>query len=174
MSAQTAFQRGVSPLLQLLFSGREDAVLSVQPDQSLRERIEELATKNTEDALSPGVFCWNRWLADVCGPRIWGWPWSSGGSRWFPRRWRSSGTIRRKCRKCSDCLSRILRFRSRLRQSGHFIGSGEGEIAGCLGPAGGGEGGRFCPPCQCVEKVGRLASRAFFISLACGRDSHTP
>lgn len=37
MSAQSAFQRGVSPLLQLLLSGREEAVLSVQTDQSLRE-----------------------------------------------------------------------------------------------------------------------------------------
>ena len=48
MSAQTAFQRGVSPLLQLLPPGREDAVLAVQTDQSIRERIEELAAKNTE------------------------------------------------------------------------------------------------------------------------------
>ena len=40
MSAQSAFQRGVSPLLQLLLPGREDAVLSVQTDQSLRERID--------------------------------------------------------------------------------------------------------------------------------------
>jgi hypothetical protein len=53
MSAQSAFQRGVSPLLQLLLPGREDAVLSVQTDQSLRERIEELSAKNTEGSLSP-------------------------------------------------------------------------------------------------------------------------
>jgi hypothetical protein len=53
MSAQTAFQRGVSPLLQLLLPGREDAVLAVQTDQSLRERIEELAAKSTEDGLAP-------------------------------------------------------------------------------------------------------------------------
>ncbi len=52
MSAQTAFQRGVNPLLQLLLPGREDAVLAVQTDRSLRERIDELAAKNTEDALS--------------------------------------------------------------------------------------------------------------------------
>jgi hypothetical protein len=52
MSAQTAFQRGVSPLLQLLLPGREDAVLSVEADQSLRERIEELAAKSTEGTLS--------------------------------------------------------------------------------------------------------------------------
>lgn len=53
MSAQTAFQRGVSPLLQLLLPGREDAVLAVQTDKALRERIEELASKNTEGNLSP-------------------------------------------------------------------------------------------------------------------------
>lgn len=53
MSAQTAFQRGISPLLQLLLPGREDAVLSVQTDQPLRKRIEELAGKSTEGTLSP-------------------------------------------------------------------------------------------------------------------------
>jgi hypothetical protein len=52
MSSKTAFQRGVSPLLQLLLPGREDAVLAVQTDQPLRERIDELAAKNTEGALS--------------------------------------------------------------------------------------------------------------------------
>lgn len=53
MSPQTAFQRGVEPLLQLLLPGKEDAVLAVQADQPLRDRIEELAAKNTEDALTP-------------------------------------------------------------------------------------------------------------------------
>jgi hypothetical protein len=53
MSAQTAFHRGVGPLLQLLLPGREDAVLSAQTDQALRTRIEELASKNTEDNLTP-------------------------------------------------------------------------------------------------------------------------
>ena len=53
MSAQAAFHRGVQPLLQLLLPGREDAVLAAQPDQPLRERIEELAEKNTEGALTP-------------------------------------------------------------------------------------------------------------------------
>lgn len=47
------FQRGVGPLLELLLSGREDAVLSAQTDQTLRTRIEKLASKNTEDALTP-------------------------------------------------------------------------------------------------------------------------
>ncbi len=52
MSAQTAFQRGVSPLLQLLLPGREEAVLAVETDQALRARIDELAAKNTEGNLS--------------------------------------------------------------------------------------------------------------------------
>ena len=53
MSAEAAFQRGVTPHLQLLLPGREDAVLAVQADQPLRDRIEELASKNTERTLSP-------------------------------------------------------------------------------------------------------------------------
>jgi hypothetical protein len=53
MSAQAAFQRGVGPLLELLLPGREDAVLSAQTDLALRTRIEELASKNTEDTLTP-------------------------------------------------------------------------------------------------------------------------
>ena len=52
MSSQTAFQRGVNPLLQLLLPGREDAVLSAETDQALRDRIEELAAKSTEGILS--------------------------------------------------------------------------------------------------------------------------
>jgi hypothetical protein len=53
MSAQDAFHRGVSPLLQLLLPGREDAVLAVETDDLLRQRIEELAAKNTEGELTP-------------------------------------------------------------------------------------------------------------------------
>jgi hypothetical protein len=52
VSSQTAFQRGVNPLLQLLLPGREDAVLSAETDQALRDRIEELAAKSTEGILS--------------------------------------------------------------------------------------------------------------------------
>ncbi len=52
MSAQTAFQRGVSPILNLLLAGREEAVLTAEIEPSLRERIEELATKNTEGNLT--------------------------------------------------------------------------------------------------------------------------
>lgn len=53
MSAQSAFQRGVHPLLRLLLPGKEEAVLSIQPDQVLRERIEQLAAKSTEDEMTP-------------------------------------------------------------------------------------------------------------------------
>jgi hypothetical protein len=52
MSAQDAFQRGVSPLLQVLLPGREDAVLTVETDQLLRQRIEELAAKSNEGELT--------------------------------------------------------------------------------------------------------------------------
>ncbi len=51
MSIQAAFHRGVSPLLEHLLSGREDLVLRAQPDERLRERIEELAVKSTEGEL---------------------------------------------------------------------------------------------------------------------------
>ncbi|MDP1588324.1 MAG: hypothetical protein Q8M07_11305 [Prosthecobacter sp.] len=52
MSTQSAFHRGVLPLLQLLLPGKEAAVLAVQPDKALRERIEELAAKSTEGCLT--------------------------------------------------------------------------------------------------------------------------
>ena len=52
MSAQTAFHRGVIPLLQLILPGKEDAVLAARPDQQLRDRIEALAAKSTEGELS--------------------------------------------------------------------------------------------------------------------------
>ena len=52
MSTQTAFHRGVHPLLQLLLPGKEEAVLAVQPDRALRERIEQLAAKSTEGELT--------------------------------------------------------------------------------------------------------------------------
>jgi len=53
MSAQSAFQRGVDPLLRVLLPGREDAVLAATGDPQLRDRIEELAGKNNEGLLSP-------------------------------------------------------------------------------------------------------------------------
>lgn len=52
MSIQSAFHRGVHPVLQILLPGKEDAVLAVQPDQALRGRIEELASKSTEGELT--------------------------------------------------------------------------------------------------------------------------
>lgn len=52
MSNQSAFQRGVKPLLQLLLSGKEEAVLSITPDEALRERMEALAAKSTEGELT--------------------------------------------------------------------------------------------------------------------------
>jgi hypothetical protein len=45
MSTQTAFHRGVHPLLYLLLAGKEEAVLAAQPDRALRERIEQLADR---------------------------------------------------------------------------------------------------------------------------------
>ncbi len=52
MSSQAAFQRGVHPLLRLLLPGKEDAILAAEADQELRDRIEELAGKSTEDTLT--------------------------------------------------------------------------------------------------------------------------
>ena len=52
MSTHSAFHRGVHPLLQLLLPGKEEAILAVQPDQALRERIEQLAAKSTEGELT--------------------------------------------------------------------------------------------------------------------------
>ena len=52
MSTQSAFHRGVHPLLNLLLHGKEEAVLAVKPDQALRERIDELASKSTEGDLT--------------------------------------------------------------------------------------------------------------------------
>jgi hypothetical protein len=53
MSSQTAFQRGINPLLRLLLTGKEEALLAAAPDPALRDRIEELAAKSTEDQLTP-------------------------------------------------------------------------------------------------------------------------
>jgi hypothetical protein len=52
MSIQAAFHRGVAPLLHLLLPGKEELVLDAQPDQDLRTRIDQLASKNTEGQLS--------------------------------------------------------------------------------------------------------------------------
>lgn len=52
MSTQTAFQRGVSPILQLLLRGKEDLIMASEPDRSLRDRIDQLASKSTEGELT--------------------------------------------------------------------------------------------------------------------------
>ena len=53
MSTMTAFQRGIGPILEKLLPGRAEAVLAVEADPALRERIEELANRNTEGLLTP-------------------------------------------------------------------------------------------------------------------------
>jgi hypothetical protein len=52
VSTQTAFQRGVSPILQLLLRGKEDLIMASEPDRSLRDRIDQLASKSTEGELT--------------------------------------------------------------------------------------------------------------------------
>ena len=52
MSIQSAFQRGVSPLLQLLLPGKEELVMAASADQALRQRIDQLASKSSEGQLS--------------------------------------------------------------------------------------------------------------------------
>jgi hypothetical protein len=57
MSAQTAFQCGLQPWLQLLLPGKERQLLAVQPSPQLRKRIEELAGKSTEGELTEDERC---------------------------------------------------------------------------------------------------------------------
>ncbi len=53
LSAETtAFDRGVSPVLQIVLPGREQHVIEFQPDPVLRARIDELATRSTEGELT--------------------------------------------------------------------------------------------------------------------------
>ena len=47
-----AFDRGVRPILQRILPGRVDVVLNFRPHPVLQQRIEELATKSTEGALT--------------------------------------------------------------------------------------------------------------------------
>ena len=47
----TAFDRGVRPVLQIVFPDKAEAILSVRPDAALQKRIEELACKSTEGEL---------------------------------------------------------------------------------------------------------------------------
>lgn len=53
MSSQVAFHRGLQPVMQLLLPGKEQQVLAVQADPSLRDRMEELARQSTEGELAP-------------------------------------------------------------------------------------------------------------------------
>ena len=47
-----AFERGIRPILQIVLLDKADAVLNFHPDPTLQERIEELAAKSTEGALT--------------------------------------------------------------------------------------------------------------------------
>ncbi len=47
-----AFDRGVRPVLRIVFPERAEAVLKFEPDPELQARIEELADKSTEGQLT--------------------------------------------------------------------------------------------------------------------------
>ncbi|MBI4607316.1 MAG: hypothetical protein HY721_35570 [Planctomycetes bacterium] len=47
-----AFDRGVRPVLQIVFPEKAEAILNFRPDPKLRARVEELAGKSTEGRLS--------------------------------------------------------------------------------------------------------------------------
>lgn len=48
----SAFERGVTPVLQMVLPGRTESVLGFEPDPELQSRIEELARKSTEGKLT--------------------------------------------------------------------------------------------------------------------------
>ena len=73
MGARSAFQRGVAPVFQVLLAGKEEAVLSLVPDESLRERIETLARKSTEDALTPAERAEYAGYVELFNPRLQKW-----------------------------------------------------------------------------------------------------
>ncbi|MCC6493635.1 MAG: hypothetical protein IT424_11520 [Pirellulales bacterium] len=52
LSENSAFDGGISPLLELVLPDREQAVIGYRPDPELAARIEELAKKSTEGELS--------------------------------------------------------------------------------------------------------------------------
>jgi hypothetical protein len=52
VSIQAAFHRGLALVLQRLLLGREQLVLEARPDQALRNHIDNLAARNTEDELT--------------------------------------------------------------------------------------------------------------------------
>ncbi len=47
-----AVERGVRPVLQIVFPEKAEAILKFQPDPALQARIEELAVKSTEGRLA--------------------------------------------------------------------------------------------------------------------------
>jgi hypothetical protein len=52
VSESSAFDRGVTPVLQIVLPDRAKSVVTYQPDPSLAARIEELAEKSTEGELT--------------------------------------------------------------------------------------------------------------------------
>ena len=48
----TAFERGIDPMLKLVLPEKAQEILSFQADEALHARIEELATRSTEDDLT--------------------------------------------------------------------------------------------------------------------------
>lgn len=51
-SESLAFDRGVRPMLEIVLTGKADAVIGFQADPDLQARIEELARKSTEGELT--------------------------------------------------------------------------------------------------------------------------
>jgi hypothetical protein len=52
ISEHSAFDRGITPLLQLVLPDREQSVIDFRPDPELAARIEVLAQKSTDGELS--------------------------------------------------------------------------------------------------------------------------
>jgi uncharacterized protein YnzC (UPF0291/DUF896 family) len=48
----SAFDRGVTPVLQIILPEREQAIIDFRPDAALQQRIESLARKSTEGELT--------------------------------------------------------------------------------------------------------------------------
>ena len=49
----SAFERGTDPILGFFSREQAESLVAYRGDDALRARIEELAQKNTEDAMSP-------------------------------------------------------------------------------------------------------------------------
>jgi hypothetical protein len=53
MSAESiAFEKGIEPLMRIVFPEKLDEVLAYRPDEQLQQRIDELASKCNEGELS--------------------------------------------------------------------------------------------------------------------------